>query len=311
MLVLPEEQTADARIVFRGRFQQEANLIASLQHPHILPLVDYGNHEGMPYLAWSYNAQMKSLYAHVAQQGPLDTLTASRYLDQLASALAYAHQHAALHRGLTTRCIFLEPVTPPRQVTLAVADFGVLRMFEHGFQDGQKDIPLFITESEGCAPEQLLGKPVDAATDVYALGAVLYRLLTGHRVFSGKTRDDTMQQILHAPMPSLSAWRGDLPPGLDEIVGRALAKDPAKRFRQPTELANAYHELVAPRDSARPALAVAAPPAASAPVSTPVRPQYCLPARADQRRSHVVAFLSRAVSLRLPLLPLPPTERIS
>lgn len=271
-LILPGEQTAEGRIVYLGRFQQEANQVAGLQHPQILPLVDYGNHEGMPYLVWPYNPQMKQLYTYIAQHGPLDTLTASRYLDQIAVALEYAHQHAVLHRSLTTRSIFIEPVTPPQQATLAVTDFGVLRMFEHGLQDSQKDIPLFIVESEGCAPEQLLGKHVDASTDVYALGAVLYRLLTGHRAFSAKTWDDVMQQVLSAPIPSLSAWRSNLPQGLDEIIARAMAKDPAKRFRQPIELANAYHELVAPRDTARPALAIAVPLAAGDRISTPAQP---------------------------------------
>ena len=277
-VILPGEQTAEARIVHLGRFQREANQVASLQHLHILPLVDYGSHEGMPYLVWPYNPQMKSLYAHIARHGPLDTLTASRYLDQLAAALEYAHLHAVLHRNLTTHSILIEPVTSPQQARLTVTDFGVQRMFEPASQDGQKKLPLTIVESEGCSPEQLLGKAVDTSTDVYALGAVLYRLLTGHRAFVGKTRDDVMQQILHAHIPSLSTWRNDLPAGLDEIVARAMAKDPAKRFRQPVELANAYHELVAPRDTARPVLAVAEPLAAGDYISTPAQSPK-LPAR--------------------------------
>jgi eukaryotic-like serine/threonine-protein kinase len=272
LLVLAGERTPEARIVYVGRFQQEARQVASLQHPCILPLVDYGNNEGLPYLVWPQNEQMKQLYSHIVQNGPLDTLTASRYLDQIAAALEYAHQRAVLHRNLATRCIYIEPATPPKQSRLVVTEFGVLRMLEAGMQDSQKDILPLIIESEGCPPEQLQGRPVDTSTDVYALGAVLYRLLTGRRTFTGKTRDDVIKQILRTPVPPLSASRSDLPPRLDEIMARAMAKDPAKRFQHPVELANAYHDLVAPRDTARPPLAVTILPATGDRIITPAQP---------------------------------------
>jgi serine/threonine protein kinase len=272
LLALAGERTAEERIVYLGRFQQEARQVAGLQHPSILPLVDYGNNEGVPYLVWPRNERMQSLYRYIAQNGPLAPLTASRYLDQIAAALACAHQQTVLHRNLTTRSILIEPAPVPEQSRLAVTDFGVLRMLEVGMQNNEQGLLPLLVESEGCSPEQLQGQPVTAATDVYALAAVLYRLLTGRRPFTGKSRDDVIKQILTTPVPSLSAARGDLPSALDGLLARAMAKDPARRFQQPLELASRYHDLIAPRDTARPPLAVAALPAAPERIITPVQP---------------------------------------
>ncbi len=288
LLASAGEWTAEERIVYLGRFQQEARQVASLQHPYILPLVDYGNNEGVPYLVWPRNERMQSLYSYIAQHGPLAPLTASRYLDQIAAALACAHQQTVLHRNLTTRSILIEPAPVSEQSRLAVTDFGVLRMLEIGMQNNEPGPLPLLVESEGCSPEQLQGQQVTAATDVYALGAVLYRLLTGRRPFIGKTRDEVIKQILTAPVPSLPASRSDLPSGLNEFMVRAMAKDPAKRFQRPLELANMYHDLIAPRDAARPPLAVAALPAVPehtvTPIQSPRMPERAVGASAVSRR---------------------------
>ncbi|HKF38223.1 MAG TPA: protein kinase, partial [Ktedonobacteraceae bacterium] len=244
------------RIVFLGRFQQEANQVASLQHTGILPLVDYGTHgtggegQGMswPYLVWP-QLPMGSLSAQLKQKGPMDALLVSRYLDQVSAALEYAHQQASLHRGLTTDCIFIK-----QDGNLLVADFGVMRMLEiaAGYSKLAARKKVYgMGANSAPAPEQILGQPVDTYTDVYALGAVLYRMLTGHRVFRGKSREELIQQHLKAPVPSLATWRSDLPKELDEVIARAMAKDPARRFRQPGALANAYHNIVTSNDRQR------------------------------------------------------------
>jgi eukaryotic-like serine/threonine-protein kinase len=259
LLLPPVEIAPEERVVYLGRFQQEANQVAALRHAHIIPLEDYGNYQGMPYLVWPYNSASQQLHSYITRYGPLDALTASRYLDQIAEALEYAHQRAVLHRNLTTHSIYMETGAPPHQARLVVTEFGVLRMLELACQGQQNVANLLNAGSEGCAPEQLQGKAADPATDSYALGAVLYRLLTGQRAFTGETRDAVVQRILHDPVPPLSKSRSDLPAGLDEIIARAMAKDPANRYRRPIDLAEAYHALAAPQDRARPALVAAAP----------------------------------------------------
>ena len=259
LLLLPVEIAPEERIVYLGQVQQEANRVALLRHAHIVPLEDYGNYQGMLYLVWPYSTASQQLHSYITRYGPLDALTASRYLDQIAEALEYAHQRAVLHRNLTTHNIYMETGAPPHQARLTVTEFGVLRMLELACQGQQNIANLLNAGSEGCAPEQLQGRAADPATDTYALGAVLYRLLTGQRAFTGETRDMVIQHILHDPTPSLNRSRGDLPAGLDEIVARAMAKDPANRYRRPIDLAEAYHALAAPQDRARPAPAVAAP----------------------------------------------------
>ena len=107
ILDIPADLTPEVRIVYLGRFQQEANSVSMLQHPSILPVLDYGNYQGMPYLVSPHIPTLTSLHAHLAQYGPVDQIVASRYLDQMAAALEYAHQQAVLHRNLTINSIFL------------------------------------------------------------------------------------------------------------------------------------------------------------------------------------------------------------
>jgi len=256
VLVVPPNLKPEDRIVYLGRFQKEANKVASLQHMYILPLVDYAMHIAVgdptgtswPYLVSPY-LPMKQLSAQLARKEPIDALHASRYLDQIAAALEYSHQHAVLHRNLTTDCIFIK-----QDGSLLVADFGVIHMLTIGAQYNSSPIRKSVygmNEASAPSPEQILGQAVDTYTDVYALGAVLYRILTGHRVYRGRTREEIIQLHLQAPIPSLTLWRSDLPKALDGVIARAMAKEPAQRFRQPGEVANAYHQIVAPHDTQR------------------------------------------------------------
>jgi len=263
ILDIPAELTAEARIVYLGRFQQEAIAIAALRHPAILPLLDYGTYQGMPYLVFPHTPTMSLLRAHLTQQGPVDLVTASCYIDQIAAALEYAHQQAVLHRNLTSESIFIENA-PDRPAHLLVANFGVMRMLELSRQDGQGF--RVYGSNEGMAPEQLLGKPVDTATDTYALGAVLYHMLTGQRLFTGNNYEEVMHKHLYSPVPSLSNQLKNVPPGLDSFMATALAKEPTQRFRRLLAFANAYHQIVAPQDIARPPLAITTPPSALATV---------------------------------------------
>ncbi len=231
------------RQAYLERFQHQASQIATLQHPNILPLLDYGSYHGMPYLV-SPHIAMRSLRTRLAKGVSLDVLTVGRYLDQIAATLDYAHQHGVLHGSLSVDCISIR-----LDGQLVVADFGVVSLL---LLDNKELLRDQLDEWSGtCAPEQLLGKPAGPYTDVYALGSVLYALLTGSPVFPGNTPEEIAQQHLYASVPLLSQWRSDLPAGLYSIIARALAKDPAQRFRHPGVLANAYHRIIDPHNRSR------------------------------------------------------------
>jgi serine/threonine protein kinase len=227
--------------VYLEYFQYRASQIATLQHPYILPLLDFGVYRGFPYLV-SPHIPLRSLRTRIEKNGALNTLTVGRYVDQIATALEYAHEHAVLHGGLTIDSVFIR-----LDGQLVVADLGVRSLLELN----TLDIPRYqmFEWSEGYSPEQLLGRPSSPATDVYALGVVTFYLLTGSLVFDGRTLDEIAQQHLYATIPPLTQWRSDLPPGLYGILGRAMAKDPAQRFHQPGSFANAYHATVVPTNN--------------------------------------------------------------
>jgi eukaryotic-like serine/threonine-protein kinase len=236
-------QDANTRLVYLGHFQQEANRVSSLQHPHILTLLDYGNYQGMPYLVYP-SPSLVSLRAALSKGRPADLLTTGQFLQEISSTLEYAHQQGVLHRNLSTSSIFLYGGQE-----IMISEFGVLRMREIGYEAAQISTSgpdRYEGSSEGSAPEQLQSQPVDTYTDIYALGAVLYRLLTGQPPFSGPSREAIVEQHLYAEVPPLRRWRSDLPPELDQIIIKAMAKEPQQRFRRPSELTLAYYQIVAP-----------------------------------------------------------------
>ncbi len=238
MYVAPKEHEA-----YLEHFQYQASQIAALQHPYILPLLDFGVFRGLPYLV-SPHIPLRSLRTRLDKNGTLNTFTIGRYLDQIATALEYAHEHSVIHGSLSVNSIFIR-----LDGQLVVTDVGVGSLRELNIQDTSKN--QLLEWGEGCAPEQLLSKPASPATDVYALGAVVYHLLTGSPVFEGSTPDEIAQQHVYASIPPLTQWRSDLPAGLYSILARALSKNPAQRYHQPGAFANAYHSTFATTNRTR------------------------------------------------------------
>ena len=242
-LGVPAATTPEATAFYTARLRQEARPIAGLQHPYILPLIDYGLHAGQPYLVWP-SLVMRSLSARLAQSGPIDVVTVGRYVDQIAAALEAGHQQGILHRNLSVENVYIQ-----LDGHVLVADFGIRRLAELLTQDDGR--PAFYGSLEACAPEQLDGGRVGASTDVYALGALTYRLLTGYPVFSGKSAEAILHQHRFAHPEPLRTGRGALPVGLEGVLATALAKEPSQRFPQPGAFANAYHQVVAPNSMTR------------------------------------------------------------
>jgi Rieske Fe-S protein len=281
VLRLSSTMTPEARIVFFGHFQQQARELAELltdrqapKQPNLLPLLDYGNAQSLPYLVSPYTPA-PSLTMLVSTKGAMDAQTVSRYLDTIATALEYVHQHGILHRDLTTDLIFV-----PDKGPLVIADLGVMRILETSRKEAQQALLYGNGPSAAPAPEQLLGQPVQTYTDVYAMGALLYRLLTGHRVFGASSRDKMVEMHLHSPVPSVGQWRQvsvdgrDITAELDKLLAAALAKDPKQRIQHPAELANQYAQLIGFYPGRQPVGIVGAP---IAPVSAVARPAASLP----------------------------------
>ncbi|MEO8973412.1 MAG: serine/threonine-protein kinase [Ktedonobacteraceae bacterium] len=236
--------------VYLERFQYQASQIAALRHPYILPLLDFGVYRDVPYLI-SPHIPLRSLRTRIDKNGALNTFTVGRYLDQVATALEYAHEHSVLHGNLSVDSIFIR-----MDGNVVAADFGMKSLLN--LPENQHP-----EWSDGLAPEQLLGKPASPASDVYALGSVVYHLLTGHPVFKGHTLNEIGQQHLYTTIPPLSL-RNDLPTGLYGILAHALAKNPVQRYHQPGAFANDYHHTVLPTNRTRMPFVVSEAPSVQA-----------------------------------------------
>src|SRR5579863_1537214 len=246
-LVGPASVALQDQTVYLERFQYQASQIATLRHPYILPLLDFGVYRDVPYLI-SPHIPLRSLRTRIDKNGALNTFTVGRYLDQIATALEYTHEHAVLHGNLSVDSIFIR-----LDGNVVAADFGMKNLLNINGNH-------YPEWSDGLAPEQLLGKPASPASDVYALGAVVYYLLTGRPVFEGHSLKEIGQQHLYATIPPLPQQRNDLPPGLYGILSHALARDPAQRYHQPGAFANDFHHTVLPTNRARMPFVVSDPP---------------------------------------------------
>jgi eukaryotic-like serine/threonine-protein kinase len=219
------------------RFEQEARLAGSLNHPNVLTVFDVGSHEGAPYLVTEL-LEGRSL-REVLAAGPLPLRKATEYAQQAARGLGAAHEHGVVHRDLKPANVFLT-----KDGRLKILDFGLAKLTQLDPLD-VADSQLSTDTAEGkvvgtigyMSPEQVRGQAVDARSDIFALGAVVYEMLSGRRAFTGDSAADTMTAILTKDPDDLSRAGFLVPASLDRIVRRCLEKDPAERFQSAKDVA--------------------------------------------------------------------------
>jgi len=229
------------------RFLKEIKTTANLQHPHILPLHDSGEVEGLVYYVMPY-VEGESLRDRLSREKQLPIDEAVRIATEVASALDYAHRHGVVHRDIKPENILLH------EGRALVADFGIAlaasrtdgatRLTETGLSLGT---PAYM------APEQAMGeRDLTAKADVYALGCVVYEMLVGQPPFTGPTAQAIIAQVLTDEPRGLTVQRHTVPPHIEAAVFRAVEKLPADRFATAQEFADALNDdSVAPARAAR------------------------------------------------------------
>jgi serine/threonine protein kinase len=256
---------------FRARFLREMRVAAAIDHPNIVPIYRAGEDRGLLYLAMRY-VHASDLRRVLEAEGRLAPGRALAILDQVARALDAAHARGLVHRDVKPGNILLAPPVfdgDPEHVYLV--DFGLARSDSDDRSIGGAGS--FLGTPRYAAPEQAAGRPVDARTDGYALGCVLYECLTGRPPFPGGSGEAVLLAHLEAAPPRVTALRPDLPPTIDQVVARAMAKDPADRFPSCRALAAATRQALAPPPTHRqPAAPEATHRQPAAPPGPPVPP---------------------------------------
>jgi eukaryotic-like serine/threonine-protein kinase len=210
---------------FVERFRREASSAAGLSHPNIVAIFDRGEWDGTYYIAMEY-LPGRSLKAVVREQGPLAVQSAIDVVTQILQAARFAHRRGVIHRDLKPHNVILD-----EEGRAKVTDFGIARA-------GASDMTLtgsIMGTAQYLSPEQAQGHAVSAASDLYAVGIVLYELLTGAVPFDGETAVTIALKQVSATPPPPSALNPAVPAELDAVVLRALAKDPAARFADAAE----------------------------------------------------------------------------
>jgi len=231
--VMSADLAADPEFV--ARFEREAHVIARLEHPRILPVHDFGHQGELFYLVMRL-VEGESLYYRL-KRGPLPLPTVARYLTQIAEALDYAHAEGVIHRDLKPNNILID-----QWDNLYLMDFGLAKIMAATQSLTQTGVVLGTPAY--MAPELWRGEPVDARTDVYALGVILYEMVLGHTPFESDTPFTLMYKHINDPPPSPREFMPDLPVEMEQVILKALAKDKDARYQSAGELARAFNEVI-------------------------------------------------------------------
>jgi YVTN family beta-propeller protein len=236
--VISPDLAQDAR--FRRRFAEESRIAVSIRHPNVVPIHHAGEDEGLLFVTMDLIGG-SDLRGVLRAQGPLDPAHAAAIVTEVAAALDAAHSRGLVHRDIKPGNILIEGSGPDERVYLT--DFGLARQVDAS--TGVTATGAFVGTLDYVAPEQIRGERVDARADVYALGCVLFELLTGNPPFAA--RDDKVAKMyahLEEEPASLRVLRPELPGDLDLALRRALAKDPAERFPSAGDFARAVSAAV-------------------------------------------------------------------
>jgi len=260
-----------------ARFKREARTIAGLQHPHILPLHDYGEDAGLLYLIFPY-VRGGSL-SDALKTGALDHTRIDAILRQVASALDYAHRQGVLHRDIKPNNILIDG-----EGHAVLADFGIARLMEDAtgaealtHSGGIIGTPAYMS------PEQAEGQPLDGRSDLYSLAIVVYELLAGHRPFQAETPVSLLLKQVNEPPPPLPQSAA-----INLVLQRALAKAPDDRYPTASAFAQAFSQAIQEKTQTTEVLKTLSDFLPSqVPAEPPTTAPYKQPARMDQRWSLV------------------------
>ena len=221
---------------FIRRFEAEAQTIARLEHPHIVPIYDFWRDPEGAYLVMRLLRGGNLLTA--LAQGPWSLDRTQKLVDQIASALAAAHSQDIVHRDIKPANILFD-----ESGNAYLSDFGIakdLQNDELGAIDGE-----LLSTPDYISPEQIQERPVSARSDIYSLGAVLYEILTGEKPFPDVPLITVIQNHLSIPLPLVCDSRPDLSPQIDAVIQRATAKEPADRFPNALAFSEAFRQSIA------------------------------------------------------------------
>ena len=208
---------------FIRRFEAEAQIIARLEHPHIVPLHDFWREPGGAYLVMRY-VPGGTLHT-LLQRGPLALHTCAGLLDQVGAALAAAHRAGVVHRDLKPSNILLD-----NDGNAYLADFGIAKNLGAAELADRTQPGAILGSPAYLSPEQVKDEPITPRSDIYSLGIMLYELLTSAKPFQASTPGELIQKQISEPLPALRTHRSDLPEALDTIIQHATAKSPADRY---------------------------------------------------------------------------------
>jgi serine/threonine-protein kinase len=292
-LRLSEAGTGLSREELIGRFQTEARAAGLLTHPNIVVVFDAGEEDGLFYITMEF-VEGRSLQTLIDSHQPFPFSRVLKVMEQVCSALDFAHQHNVVHRDIKPANLMLTA-----DDVVKITDFGTAKIL----QFGTAQTAHVMGTPSYMSPEQVKGKPVDGRSDIFSLGVILYELMTGEKPFPGQNITTVIYKIINEePIPPRSL-DSSIHPGLSAVIARALAKDPAARYQSCHELLTAlknYHDLAGPDATVRVAPAAlqsaapsgrigAQPPRIASVPATPIAPEppvrFMLPVNVEEESS--------------------------
>jgi serine/threonine protein kinase/DNA-binding LacI/PurR family transcriptional regulator len=224
---------------FMERFNREVELIASLEHQHIIPVHEHGTSEdGVTYLTMRY-LKGGTLSERIRQGSPMSLTEVNVILRQVADALDYAHQRGVIHRDIKPSNVLLD-----EQGSAFLADFGLARLLDPKRHKDLTAADTFLGTPTYISPEQVQQTTLDERSDLYSLGVIVYEMLAGRPPFAFESAFTIMRAHLDEAPPPIRKFRADTPQGIETILNKALSKKPQDRFQSAGEMAEAFNSVV-------------------------------------------------------------------
>src|SRR5436190_4687032 len=285
---------------FRARFERESDMAASIEHPNVIPVYEVNDVEGLLFITMRF-VEGTDLRAMIAENGRLSPELAADLVGQVAAALDAAHERGLVHRDVKPANVLIAGRAGSYHVYLT--DFGLTKNAQA--ESGMTKTGMFVGTLDYIAPEQLMGGQLDARADVYALGCVLYQALTGQVPFPAESGMAKMYAHGNQPPPVPSSVVPALPKQFDDVIARAMAKDPNDRYLSAGDLGRAAKAAAQSQSLTRAERSVAtgeaapgeATAVAAGPTTTSAAPTTMSPQPPAPRRNRLLAIVGAAVAL--------------